>query len=116
MYTFTLILERERACTRAGKLKKNNWRIHDVTSMLHSLHHVIQYFDFRKRRLQTGFFLPFILLIIKLKMNASAMARPKKVAAKMRSSRNGSSAVPARAVGLGAPCLFFFCNGVIIFL
>lgn len=84
--------------------------------MLHSLHHVIQYFDFRKRRLQTGFFLPFILLIIKLKMNASAMARPKKVAAKMRSSRDGSSAVPARAVGLGAPCLFFTCNGVIIFL
>ena len=112
MDTFTLILERERARTRAGKkIKKIG-----VYTMLHSLHHVIQYFDFRKRRLQTGFFLPFILLIIKLKMNASAMARPKKVAAKMRSSRDGSSAVPARAVGLGAPCLFFFCNGVIIFL
>lgn len=87
-----------------------------VYTMLQSLHHVIQYFDFRKRRLQTGFFLPFILLIIKLKMNASAMARPKKVAAKMRSSRDGSSAVPARAVGLGVPRVFFTCNGVIIFL
>ena len=113
MDTFTLILERERARTRAGKLKKTI----GVYTMLHSLSSrdpIIWIFENDDFKLV--FFLPFILLIIKLKMNASAMARPKKVAAKMRSSRDGSSAVPARAVGLGVPRVFFTCNGVIIFL